>query len=170
MKMSKRTWTGEELQQHLDEWEARLGKGEKLAISLVSRPATFPLYPSMDNMLIFENEQIAALTDAQAKAVEFWLQRLYCQQHETPTHPRDTQFAGFAKLLYPELGYLFAALYSARLQNDERRVEQATQAIKTRIARRTYDLVKNGMKYIHDWMPDISDIPDITAWPKDGEE
>ncbi len=91
--------------------------------------------------------------------------------------PRNTHFAGFARLEYPELKPLFRELFAANLDRDTRRVENVENLIKLTITRRAYDL------FVHDRMHTgtsdlqhaastleaeemVKGIPDLTTWPE----
>lgn len=77
---------------------------------------------------------------------------------EQPQNARDTQFAGFAKLLINDL-------MQANSSDDRAKKEQV-------IARRAYDLVKHTIRelqydddrYSDDW---TQKIPDMTEWKKE---
>jgi len=166
--MSKRTWTGEELQQHLDEWDEQMRNGNTLDWTLTVK-ATIDPWQQDDCILTCGDDHIS-LTMTQAFVVQDWFHSHTTIQasRAVPTSPRDTQFAGFAALLLKEMWPELLGLFSNEPANEDDIIVE--KAVEQMIARRTYDLLKHGMKYLHDWMPDISDIPDMTAWPKDGEE
>lgn len=87
------------------------------------------------------------------------------------TNPRETQFVGFAKLLYED--FLRQAEDEASTQDiympdypDKWRV-----IVEQIIAERAYDLVVHVLGCgIPQWMPleevSISQIPDLTQWPE----
>lgn len=166
MTMSKRTWTGEELQQHLDGWVEQMQRGDALDVSL-SVKSTLDPWKDDERTLTCGDDHIA-LTMTQALVVQDWFrQRVMIQETPKPS-PRDTQFAGFARLLWDDLinvddrGWIDVC--SDGMDDEE------IAHYRHIITQRTYDLLKEGMKYLHDYMPDISDIPDMTAWPKDCEQ
>src|SRR2546429_8863276 len=86
---------------------------------------------------------------------------------------RDTQFSGFAKLLFDELSErglvaivnkIFKGPADLLMQAQEE-VNQLTQKI---IAQRAYDLVAHVL-FDHEALEDISveEITDLTEWPKE---
>jgi hypothetical protein len=86
---------------------------------------------------------------------------------------RDTHFAGFANLHYPEISKLFFTMYAriSELRPIEE-IDALEDEIKKLIAQRAYDLVehlygsagwdRNPWKLFEDA---IRDLPDMTAWP-----
>lgn len=85
---------------------------------------------------------------------------------------RSTHFAGFAKLLVPELDRLYMTLYAriSELRPIEE-IDKIEDEIRTLITQRAYDLVehlygsagwdRNPWKLFEDA---IRDLPDMTAW------
>ncbi len=161
--MSKRTWTGEELQQHLDQWDEQMQRGVTLDMSLTTR-ATIDPFKQEDYILTCGDEHVA-LTITQAMMVQRWFQAHMEAHRAVPARPRDTQFAGFAKLLWQEL-----------MQKTTEEWEQIsrfgsamddTEYI-TVIARRAYDFANHIREWADQCMP-LSEALDMTAWPKDDE-
>lgn len=93
---------------------------------------------------------------------------------------RDTQFQGFAKLLYDEL---YDQFYNLRCQEEDmdymgrnKEAEQTRKEIKITIARRAYDLAYHAAFYIDERDCDVfgfegamQRIPDMTELPKEQE-
>lgn len=97
-------------------------------------------------------------------------------------NPRDTQFAGFAKLLFAEVEDMFANRDSAYDDCDDEREQKAINDICSVFAERAYNLVLHtlwrttpaGGSTIREYkgltVEEIANlIPDLTEWPKDGE-
>lgn len=97
---------------------------------------------------------------------------------------RDTQFAGFAKLLWQEIVVHFASLEQKHHIEDgcivcNRTYEELAAIIEPLIAERAYDLVEHTIKSQaqgvdliwkndHEWMAEqMQSIPDLTQWPED---
>lgn len=100
------------------------------------------------------------------------------------TNPRDTQFAGFAKLLWQEIVVHFASLEQKQHITDgcavcSRTYEELGAIIEPLIAERAYDLVEHViqsqlqgiellMRLDREWMAEqMQSIPDVTQWPED---
>lgn len=91
---------------------------------------------------------------------------------------RDTHFAGFAKLCYPELARYFRMLHTAQLERDTHRIEQMERLIQQIMAERAYDLVHHATDFLdlwethqaldhaYDWEYLFELIPDLTTWPE----
>ena len=160
--MSEQTWTDDELQKHLKEWD-------------VSRPAgiTLTTYPRK-NPWVTETfaldcaGSIIALTRPQALIVSDWFRtkaQTFMSSKKEQVNERDTHFASFAKLVAEELpdppvddSYL--GLPTAEWK----------ETIQKIIARRAYDLMIHTLyhsRYDRE-VPSVS-IPDMTAWPEENE-
>lgn len=84
--------------------------------------------------------------------------------------PRDTQFAGFARLLYDELARNVLATSYTSWSDFEAFKQEQSQII----ARRAYDLVNHVLSNEKlQWYPieeiSMRDIPDLKEWPKESE-
>ena len=89
---------------------------------------------------------------------------------------RSTHFAGFAKLLVPELDRLYMTLHAriSELRPIEE-IDEIEDEIRTLVARRAYDLVYASCEAIDDKQSDyearitleamIDNAPDLTTWP-----
>jgi hypothetical protein len=95
---------------------------------------------------------------------------------DEPYLARDTQFIGFAKLLFEELKPDLALLLAEIQINKGGGIEAAEEIIKQHLAQRAYDF----MKYMMGIMPYLVNnaniptldavmqyIPDMTEWPKE---
>ncbi len=167
--MSAQTWTDDELQKHLKEWD-------------ISRPAgiTLTTYPRK-NPWVTETfaldcaGSIIALTRPQALIVSDWFRRraeAFMSSKKEQANERDTHFTGFAKLLYDELENL---RYRRPFTPDE-----YVREVQTIIARCAYDLLYFLMDNapLHSGSFDvgygspgeireaIEHLPDMTAWPE----
>ncbi len=154
--MSEQTWTDDELQKHLKEWD-------------VSRPAgiTLTTYPRK-NPWVTETfaldcaGSIIALTRPQALIVSDWFRtkaQTFMSSKKEQVNERDAHFQGFAKLLYDELENLH---YRRPFTPDG-----YVREVQTIIARRAYDLMIHTLYHSRydRTVPSVS-IPDMTAWPE----
>ncbi len=164
--MSAQTWTDDELQKHLKEWD-------------ISRPAgiTLTTYPRK-NPWVTETFAldcagiIIALTRPQALIVSDWFRRraeAFMSSKKEQANERDTHFVGFAKLLREELMNT-STIY---IQDwEESRLAEFEQVI----ARRAYDLVlisikeasANDLEYVSA-QEKMQYIPDMTEWPEESK-
>ncbi len=90
---------------------------------------------------------------------------------------RDTQFAGFAKLLLTEIDTVIGngAMFMADHEMSEKEFAQHLGLL---IAQRAYDLVEHTIEamqpYIYDekiaGQESVKDVPDLTEWPKEQKE
>lgn len=98
---------------------------------------------------------------------------------------RDTQFAGFAKLLpedmKPDLTMLFTEMHANYPSNSPKGIEEAEEIIKQHLAQRAYDLVRHAVEHAMLTgmsLPGYIDkeryithvmqaIPDMTEWPEE---
>lgn len=105
----------------------------------------------------------------------------------TNNNPRDTQFAGFARLLLedlkPDLAMLFTELSMNYPSRKEAGIQEAETIIKQHIAQRAYDLVTHVIETadyrgIDGWIKGVNiplfhkvvqSIPDMTAWPEEAK-
>jgi len=124
---------------------------------------------ALDRTCAFEDMSEIELNDEQ-------ITNLFDQTHgkapaSAPNPARDTQFAGFAKMLWDDLSH---AQYTTRHYNNMTTAEIDRHTIEKIIAQRAYDLVLYTL-HITDY-PDrfgveyaMCEIPDMTAWPEANE-
>ncbi len=89
---------------------------------------------------------------------------------------RDTHFAGYADLLFPELTGLFYQLYTFRHADEHSAAEQIIYLIKEHLAQRAYDLACHVLEHAKgDIIDNVEfyvkwNIPDLTQWPTEVEQ
>lgn len=78
---------------------------------------------------------------------------------------RDTHFAGFANLHYPEISKLFFTMY-ARISelSPIEEIDALEDEIKKLIAQRAYDFAEHVIDVM--LVTSVTDIPDVTQWPE----
>lgn len=168
--MSVTTWTDEELQAHLEMWDAaqRDKAGTRPVITLHQGPPRLPWFDA-EYLLEFD-DQTVRLTQSQAERVYAWFQSHRSGSvpaKKSDTSDRDTHFAGFAELLVLQIEGL-----SIRYKDwpDWRELDRQ---VKKLIAQRAYDLVAHTILHTSSHDLDVLDydeipprIPDLTAWPE----
>ena len=138
------TWTDEQLQSHFALWDKRTQQGEYGFMTLIEQ-FKYP-WQGSGYSLECDGERVD-LTLSQAQMVHEWLMS-HVKRDESKPIPRDTQFAGLAKLLYEELDgrdYLWLD-------------EKEEPEVLALLARRLYDFAQYVLDNIR--FPYVKDIPD----------